>query len=86
MTGATATLADVQAVYNGPEGRLWELIMGEQIHVGGLVSSMDLAARAGIQAGWRGVDPTGRFLSVMAPFGPLYFGRKTSRSDPRCPG
>lgn len=49
-------LSDVQAVYNGAEGRLWELIMGEQIHIGGLVSSMDLAEIAGIQQHWRGVD------------------------------
>jgi hypothetical protein len=30
-------LAAVQAVYSGPEGQLWELLMGEQIreHVGG---------------------------------------------------
>jgi SAM-dependent methyltransferase len=49
-------LADVQAVYGGPEGQLWELIMGEQIHIGGFVSSMDLAETAGIGAGTRGVD------------------------------
>ncbi|MCX5643946.1 MAG: methyltransferase domain-containing protein [Phycisphaerae bacterium] len=49
-------LADVQAVYGGPEGRLWELIMGEQIHIGGFVSSMDLAQQAGIGAGTKGVD------------------------------
>ena len=49
-------LADVQAVYAGPEGRLWELLMGEQIHLGGLQSSMDLAQRAGILAGSHGVD------------------------------
>ena len=49
-------LEDVKAVYNGPEGRLWELIMGEQIHIGGLVSSMDLAKRANIEAGANGVD------------------------------
>ncbi len=49
-------LADVQAVYAGPEGKLWEFIMGEQIHIGGMASSMDLAARAGIAAGSRGVD------------------------------
>lgn len=49
-------LADVQAVYSGPEGELWELIMGEQIHIGGFVSSMDLADKAGIQPGMRGVD------------------------------
>ena len=49
-------LGDVQAVYSGPEGQLWELIMGEQIHIGGFTSSMDLAERAGIAPGSRGVD------------------------------
>ena len=49
-------LADVQAVYGGPEGRLWELIMGEQIHLGGFWSSMDLAKKAGIPSGAGGVD------------------------------
>lgn len=49
-------LSDVQAVYGGAEGRLWELLMGEQIHLGGFQSSMDLAQRAGIKAGSQGVD------------------------------
>ncbi len=49
-------LADVQAVYGGPEGQLWELIMGEQVHIGGLASSMDLAEAAQIGAGTQGVD------------------------------
>jgi len=49
-------ISNVQAVYGGPEGELWELIMGEQIHIGGFVSSMDLAEKAGIGAGTRGVD------------------------------
>lgn len=49
-------LKDVQGVYSGPEGRLWELIMGEQIHIGGLTSSMDLAEQAGIKPGSQGVD------------------------------
>ena len=49
-------LSDVQAVYGGPEADLWELIMGEQIHVGGLTSSMDLAERAGIAPGATGID------------------------------
>ena len=49
-------LAEVQAVYGGPEGRLWELIMGEQIHIGGFWSSMDLAKKAGIPSGAAGVD------------------------------
>jgi SAM-dependent methyltransferase len=50
------TLKDVQAVYSGAEGDLWELVMGEQIHIGGFVSSMDLAERAGIKPGSRGTD------------------------------
>lgn len=49
-------LKDVQAVYSGPEGDLWELIMGQQIHIGGFKSSMDLAQRAGIKSGTTGVD------------------------------
>jgi ubiquinone/menaquinone biosynthesis C-methylase UbiE len=49
-------LADVTAVYSGNEGDLWELLMGQQIHIGGLKSSMDLAERAGIGAGLNGVD------------------------------
>ncbi len=49
-------LTDVQSVYSGPEGDLWELVMGQQIHVGGLVSSMALAGQARIAAGTRGVD------------------------------
>jgi len=49
-------LANVQSVYSGPEGQLWELIMGQQIHIGGFRSSMDLADRAGITAGMSGID------------------------------
>lgn len=49
-------LDDVKAVYSGPEGDLWELIMGQQIHIGGFVSSMDLAERAGIAPGTSGID------------------------------
>jgi ubiquinone/menaquinone biosynthesis C-methylase UbiE len=53
---AGVRLSDVRAVYDGAEGDLWELLMGQQIHIGGLQSSMDLAERAGIGAGQRGVD------------------------------
>lgn len=49
-------LREVSAVYAGAEGDLWELIMGQQIHIGGFRSSMDLAERAGIGEGQRGVD------------------------------
>ena len=50
------SLADVTAVYRGQEGDLWELIMGQQIHIGGMKSSTDLADRAGISSGLHGVD------------------------------
>ena len=49
-------LADVQAEYTATEGDLAELIMGEQVHIGGMVSSIDLADRAGVSAGMVGVD------------------------------
>lgn len=49
-------LSDVQAVYSGPERLLWELLMGQQIHIGGLRSSMALADAAGIEPGATGVD------------------------------
>jgi ubiquinone/menaquinone biosynthesis C-methylase UbiE len=46
----------VNAIYDGAEGDLFELFFGEQIHVGGMASSMDLAERSGVRAGMRGVD------------------------------
>jgi SAM-dependent methyltransferase len=49
-------LSNVQAVYGGPEGDLWELVMGQQIHIGGFKSSMALAEAAGIGQGMKGVD------------------------------
>jgi ubiquinone/menaquinone biosynthesis C-methylase UbiE len=49
-------LSNVQEVYSGPEGKLWELIMGEQIHAGGMMSSRALAEGAGIREEMRGID------------------------------
>lgn len=49
-------LENVKTVYSGAEGRLWQLIMGEQIHIGGFKSSMSLAQKAGIKPGSKGVD------------------------------
>ena len=57
MTLSSTTALDaVRAVYSGAEGELWELIMGQQIHIGGMRSSLDLARRAGIGAGQHGID------------------------------
>ena len=70
-TLAEITLAKVQDVYDGPEADLWELVMGEQIHIGGLMSSMDLAERAGIKPGSEGVDLcccTGAGMRFLARF------------------
>lgn len=55
-TVARVRLKDVQAVYSGPERKLWELVMGEQIHIGGLSSSMALCEKAGKLEGLNGVD------------------------------
>ena len=49
-------LAEVQAEYGAVDGDISRLIMGEQLHVGGLQSTVLLAARAGIGAGMVGVD------------------------------
>lgn len=56
QTATGIGLADVQDVYSGPEGELWELVMGEQIHIGGLTSSQTLAYLAGIVEGSEGID------------------------------
>ncbi|MDY0168279.1 MAG: methyltransferase domain-containing protein [Thermoguttaceae bacterium] len=56
MPANNIQLSDVQAVYSGPEWALWELLMGEQIHVGGLQSSMALAEAADVGPGMTGVD------------------------------
>lgn len=39
---------DVIAVYAGPGGKLWELLMGEQIHVGGKEHTDILASKIGL--------------------------------------
>jgi SAM-dependent methyltransferase len=49
-------LSQVTSLYAGAQGALWELLLGQQIHIGGMKSSMELADLAGIGAGMRGVD------------------------------
>jgi ubiquinone/menaquinone biosynthesis C-methylase UbiE len=55
-TNAGVGLSDVRAVYDGAMARLYELFMGQQIHVGGLASTLELAERAGIAPGASGVE------------------------------
>ena len=49
---------DVSEVYAGPGGKLWELLMGEQIHVGGPEQTDLLAKKAGI-------DKVGQNLTLL---------------------
>ena len=42
------TVADVTEVYEGPAGVLWEMLMGEQIHVGAEAETQILAEKAGV--------------------------------------
>lgn len=42
------TIADVNDIYSGPVGILWEMLMGEQIHVGGERETDILSEKAGI--------------------------------------
>lgn len=52
----TFHLSQVQQAYRGADGRFWELVMGEQIHIGGMESSADLAEKAEIRPGSSGID------------------------------
>ncbi len=89
-------LEQVQAVYGGAEGDLWELVMGEQIHIGGFQSSMDLAKRAGIGTGMQGIDlcccnGAGmrflvRFCGVAAMRGVDATSKVVERGRQRCQG
>ena len=64
-------LKEVQDVYSGPEGMLWELMMGEQIYIGGFASSMDLAEKAGRGLGMKGVDLYLNMLNVQLTYDAL---------------
>ena len=95
MTKTTdINLDDVRAVYDGVEGDLWELIMGHQIHIGGFKSSMDLAERASVGEGQKGVDLCccngagmrflTRFRSVDSMIGVDASKTVVDRGDSRC--
>ncbi len=49
-------VADVQQVYDGWEGRFWELLTGELLHIGGYAESMVMATRAGVKEGDKVLD------------------------------
>jgi SAM-dependent methyltransferase len=49
-------VAEVVSIYSGAQGDLFQLMFGQQIHIGGMKASIDLADRAAIGAGLSGVD------------------------------
>ena len=53
MTGRSIDLsiADISEAYAGAVGALWELLMGEEIHIGGAGETDRLALLAGVRAG-----------------------------------
>eukprot|EP00435_Cladocopium_sp_Y103_P073714 s100_g44.t2 len=51
--------ANAEAVakcYSGPEQSVWELVMGKQIDIGGASSTLELAQRAHVGPGMKGVE------------------------------
>jgi SAM-dependent methyltransferase len=49
-------LAAVTALYSGPQGEFMQILFGEQIHIGGMKASTELAERAEIKPGSSGID------------------------------
>src|SRR5260370_42267267 len=49
-------LTEVKSLYSSAQGDFMQLLFGQQIHIGGMNASNDLAERAGIGAGLKGVD------------------------------
>ena len=44
------TIEDVNNVYSGPVGVIWEMLMGEQIHVGG---EKETSTQRNLKGNWR---------------------------------
>jgi ubiquinone/menaquinone biosynthesis C-methylase UbiE len=50
------SIAEVSEAYAGPVGTLWEMLMGEEIHIGGKVATRELAALVRITKDARVLD------------------------------
>ena len=50
------SIAEVSEAYAGPVGTLWEMVMGEEIHIGGTMATSELAVLAGITKDARVLD------------------------------
>ena len=55
-TKEAVTVQCVKSVYSGYESELWELLMGEQLHIGGMESSLLLSDAAKLGPGMKGID------------------------------
>lgn len=49
-------LPEVVSLYSGVQGDFMQLLFGQQIHIGGMGASIDLAERAGVGRGQEGID------------------------------
>jgi ubiquinone/menaquinone biosynthesis C-methylase UbiE len=50
------SIAEVSEAYAGDVGELWEMLMGDEIHIGGPVATRELAVMGGIQKDTRVLD------------------------------
>lgn len=50
------SVGDVSDAYSGAVGTLWEMVMGEEIHIGGSLATTELAIMAGIEHDSRVLD------------------------------
>jgi SAM-dependent methyltransferase len=49
-------VSDIATLYGGSQGAFYSILMGQHLHVGGMAATIDLAERAGIGDGQKGVD------------------------------
>jgi SAM-dependent methyltransferase len=87
-------LHDVPSIYGGPQGELLHLLMGDVLHPGGMNASLNLAERAGIGKGHRGIDlccgmggtmrVLVRFREVASMTGVDLTPRNVERGEARC--
>src|SRR5437870_4252002 len=87
-------LNEVTAVYGGAQADLYALLFGQHLHIGGMSASLDLARRAGIGAGMKGIDlccgngaamrALVRFCDVAAMTGVEATARNVDEGQTRC--
>lgn len=49
-------LPEVVSLYSGTQGDFFRLLFGQQVHVGGMNATIELAKQAGIETGGEGID------------------------------